>query len=518
MQATKEQVMMAAELERRRTEEKIRYLRYFPKQMEVFETPKRVRGVLGGNRAGKTVLGSTMTVIALLGERLRKYVQVAWPKEQLAAYERFLADRPFEVKNAWCATINWDVHLDVTQPEVLRWIPKREIKKIHNRQRGVIDYIDFVNGSRLTFKSYDSGRAAFQGKSLDWLWLDEEPELEIWEECQMRLVDRMGTAVLTMTPLMGLSWVYDAIYLNVNNDPEVFCINITWDDTPYLDDNEKKRLLSTMSEDEILARTKGMFVAPGTSPFRTSNLLKRRDDIRNLPARRYKFENGAWHETPDGELVVFKPPAKGRWYSIGCDVAEGLASRDNSASCVVDATTAEQVAELCVSADPDTFSSMVNALGLWYNNAEVVVERNNTGQAVLLALDSKHYYPCLFKYDGDDRLGWPENSRTRPIAVGLGQEMIRECPDIINSVPLIEECLTFVRGDDGKPKAIGKGKRGGKKDDRVFAWLLSLIGREKIGPPFKIITPDDQREHKYAKWEANAWVSTESMEDFWPGQ
>jgi phage terminase large subunit-like protein len=73
-------------------------------------------------------------------------------------------------------------------------------------------FVRHVSGgvSTLQFKSYDQGREAFQGTRQDRIHLDEEPKLEIYAECGMRLMSTVpgevnGTLVLTETPLLGVS-------------------------------------------------------------------------------------------------------------------------------------------------------------------------------------------------------------------------------------------------------------------------------------------------------------------------
>jgi phage terminase large subunit-like protein len=59
--------------------------------------------------------------------------------------------------------------------------------------------------STLQLKSYDQGRVAFQGTAQDFIHLDEEPPLDIYTECLLRLMTRNGLLVLTATPLSGLT-------------------------------------------------------------------------------------------------------------------------------------------------------------------------------------------------------------------------------------------------------------------------------------------------------------------------
>jgi phage terminase large subunit-like protein len=59
--------------------------------------------------------------------------------------------------------------------------------------------------STLQFKSYDQGREAFQGTAQDVVHLDEEPSIEIYTECLLRLMTRDGRLLLTATPLRGVT-------------------------------------------------------------------------------------------------------------------------------------------------------------------------------------------------------------------------------------------------------------------------------------------------------------------------
>lgn len=66
--------------------------------------------------------------------------------------------------------------------------------------------------SKLSFKSYDQGRQKFQGTKKHVVWLDEEPSIDVYEECVLRLTatspgDENGLMICTFTPLLGLSKV-----------------------------------------------------------------------------------------------------------------------------------------------------------------------------------------------------------------------------------------------------------------------------------------------------------------------
>ena len=99
--------------------------------------------------------------------------------------------------------------------------------------------------------------------SLDYVWFDEEPPEDIYKECKMRVLDRSGEIYGTMTPLKGLTWVYNTIYLNEHNDNEVWCEFMEWGDNPYLSENDIKQLSATLSGDDLLARRYGKFTSLG---------------------------------------------------------------------------------------------------------------------------------------------------------------------------------------------------------------------------------------------------------------
>jgi phage terminase large subunit-like protein len=507
---------LEAELERRKKEERLRFWnqeRRHLKQAAAIQSRKRFQGVFGGNRSGKTVYGAVRTALFCMGANAEPFVQ-DWCEEDQKMWYDFYGQFKDPVE-MWAGTVNWDIHRDITQPELLKWIPQEVLGKsdIVYRRKGVIDYILFPWKTKLGFKSYDSGREAFQGKSLLYLWLDEEPEPDIWYESKMRLMDQKGYATLTMTPLKGLTWTYREIYLNESNDPNVESYQFTWDDNPWLDDSEKARMLASMSEDEISARKFGEFLAAGSSVFNRVQLLKRRRELVN----REPLERMGWNEAglfvpaQDGTLEIYKQPEPGRFYIVGADVAEGLPSGDNSVASVIDASTAEQVAEFAGRHDTTTFAKQLDWIGKKYNLAMVAPERNNNGHAVLEHLDKVLLYPVIYLHQDDERLGWPETAVTRPIVISFAQQMIRDAAERINSQGLVDEALTFVRNNRGRPEAAGKGKPGGQKDDRVFAWGIALVVRDMFGPPLAPVKPTSSLAPKPTP--QNPWAHKDKDED-----
>jgi phage terminase large subunit-like protein len=81
-----------------------------------------------------------------------------------------------------------------------------------NRAMGVANALDSVivkhvagGSSTLLFKAYEQGRGKWQGDTLNGVWFDEEPPLDIYTEGLTRTNATGGTVMLTFTPLKGMS-------------------------------------------------------------------------------------------------------------------------------------------------------------------------------------------------------------------------------------------------------------------------------------------------------------------------
>ena len=223
------------------------------KQLAFHKCKKRNRWVFGGNRSGKTECGAVETV---------------WLARGIHPFKEN------KVRNGWVVSLSQQVQRDVAQNKILSYLKKDWIYDIimisgkkGSAEQGIIDTIlvknIFGTISKIGFKSCDQGREKFQGTSLDYVWFDEEPPEDIYVECKMRVLDKCGEIFGTMTPLKGLTWVYDTIYLNSKNDKEVWYEQMEWGDNPYLSQEEIDNLSATLSEDELMSRRYGNF-ASGT--------------------------------------------------------------------------------------------------------------------------------------------------------------------------------------------------------------------------------------------------------------
>jgi hypothetical protein len=172
------------------------------------------------------------------------------------------------------------------------------------------------------------------------------------------------------------------------------------------------------------------------------------------------------------QLRVWLKPIKGREYLVAVDPAGGGLDGDFSVAQVIDLGTGLQCAELQGKLEPLELAHKVDGLAREYNNALLVVERNNHGSGVLAYLKGVCRYERLHMVGGQE--GWLTSSMTRPLMLGrLGSALV-ESPEIFSSDRLLRECRSFVRHRNGRAEA-----QAGEHDDCVMAMAIALAVREE---------------------------------------
>jgi phage terminase large subunit-like protein len=117
--------------------------------------------------------------------------------------------------------------------------------------------------SKLTLKSYEMGRGAFEGNEVEVILLDEEPPEDIYNECVIRTMTTQGVVMLTFTPLDGITKVVVAFVDGIGKGhvpgtEAKYTVNAGWDDVPHLSEREKRELLDSTPPHLRDARSKGL--------------------------------------------------------------------------------------------------------------------------------------------------------------------------------------------------------------------------------------------------------------------
>ena len=226
------------------------------KQLKFHKADTHTRLYIGGNRSGKTTGGVVEDIYWLIGRH---------------PYKRL----PFQDQPVRGRAVAVDFNYGVAQillPEFARWLPPSFLingswEDSYNKE---FRMLTLANKSTLEFKSYDQDLEKFAGTSRHFTHYDEEPPQHIYNECQARLVDTNGYSWLTMTPVEGMSWVYDSLYLpgTEGKDPDISVVEVDMLDNPHIGAEAAERYLKGLDEEERAAREKGHFMEMGGKVFK----------------------------------------------------------------------------------------------------------------------------------------------------------------------------------------------------------------------------------------------------------
>lgn len=214
---------------------------------------------MAGNQLGKTWSAGFETAMHLTGRYPSWWAGKVW-------------DRPVA---GWAAGVTSEVTRDSVQRVLCGRInaigtgaiPFDSIKD-KSLKRGVADAIDTIvvkhggggdiqaGESLLGFKSYDQGREKFQAETLDFVWLDEEPDEEIYTESLTRTNATGGIVYMTFTPLKGMTGTVKRFVLD--KSPGTIVTTMTIDDAEHYTAEQRIAIINSYPAHEREARTKGI--------------------------------------------------------------------------------------------------------------------------------------------------------------------------------------------------------------------------------------------------------------------
>jgi hypothetical protein len=165
-------------------------------------------------------------------------------------------------------------------------------------------------------------------------------------------------------------------------------------------------------------------------------------------------------------------PQPGKAYVVGADPAEGNPTSDDSALVVLDRDSGEEVAALAGKLQPAMLGAHIDTIGQWYNNARVLVERNNHGHAVLLWLRDHCGLCRLLGHDWQE--GWLSNSKGKALLYDAVADAFREQQTNLHSFATFTQLASI----DGSTLRAAEGEA----DDRADAYALAYTAC-RIRPP-----------------------------------
>lgn len=196
-----------------------------------------------------------------------------------------------------------------------------------------------------------------------------------------------------------------------------------------------------------------------------------------------------WQDDKDGEIAIYADPVARCPYVVGGDTAGD--GSDYFTGHVLDNRTGQQVAVLRHQFDEDIYARQMFCLGMHYNGALLTIEANFSSypNKELQRLG----YPKLFVREKEDNFtgridkafGFRTTSVTRPVIIAGLVQVVRDSIDTVSDRATLEEMLTFVRNEKGRPEA-----QLGAHDDMIMGLAIAHYSRGQQQDYITEIVPD----------------------------
>jgi hypothetical protein len=212
----------------------------------------RATFILGGNRSGKSRAKAMWVVAMALGGDHPDVI--AWCQRNGLDPAR-IPPGPDEV---WSVALDSNDSRNYVRPTDAEYLPVGT--KWRNRDGNGEAEARLPNGGKIVYKSVDQGRDGFQGSKPRAIAFDEEPrDLGVVAECEMRLVDKRGRMLFSMTPLYG--WTPLLLSRVQTPTPDTAVRWLHGEDNPHIPADELRARLAKYGPHEQAARARGEITA-----------------------------------------------------------------------------------------------------------------------------------------------------------------------------------------------------------------------------------------------------------------
>lgn len=351
-----------------------------------------------------------------------------------------------------------------------------------------------TNGNEIVFKGLDNVEkiksTTFENGELTDIWIEEASECEESDINQLNVRLRGGKTkkqiVMSFNPIDINHWLKKK-YIDTN---KATFLRTTYKDNKFLSEDDIRALEDFKNTDPYYytVYVLGQWGVYGKTIFNAEIVSKQISKLNTLLKTGYfsyqtyydksvnevliKDKSIEWVDDPNGYIKIYEDVKKGYPYVIGGDTSGD--GSDNFTGQVLNNTNGNQVAVLKHQFDEDLYTKQMYCLGKYYNNALIGIETNfSTYPNKEL---ERLRYPNLYVREREDTythnivqaFGFQTNSKTRPIIIAELVKIAREHIELFNDIGTLEEMLTFVRNEKGRPEA-----QNGSHDDLIMASAIA---------------------------------------------
>jgi phage terminase large subunit len=378
-------------------------------------------------------------------------------------------------------------------------------------------------GNEILFTGLDDVEKMKSIYSITGIWIEEASELEETDLNQLNIRLRGETKnykqiIMTFNPIDVNHWLKKRFFDSKIADATT--MHSTYLDNKFLDDEAKKVLESFRDTDPYyyLVYCLGEWGVFGKTIFDKQKVSERLSAIRDKqPLKQgfftYNYENGKivdssirWVESDSGYIKIYQEVKKESPYVMGGDTSgEGS---DNFVNQCIDNATGMQVATLKQQFDEDLYAKQTYCLGRHYNNALIGIEANFSTYPIK-ELERLGYFRQYVREHEDTftgtiqkTYGFKTTSLTRPLIIAELVTIVRDHPELFNDVETLEEMLTFVRNEKGRPEA-----QKGAHDDCIMALAITYYIRSQQSREISLVDTKDDDEDEDDIPQTSNWFS-----------
>ncbi len=203
----------------------------------------RTRGLMGGNRSGKSTANIMEAAAHLIGYR-------PWLPQDHPHYRvRNAEGDPIRLPSVGTIVVqSYKAVERILMPKFREWLPHGFIVRETMGQNRAVDQFECANGSKVRFMTHNQKPREFEGHDNDWASYDEPPPRDLWVANERSLVDRAGRSWMTATAIEQ-PWVTDDLIFKADGNDDIDIFYMDSYDNKWVSPVELDRFFDKIADD-----------------------------------------------------------------------------------------------------------------------------------------------------------------------------------------------------------------------------------------------------------------------------